>query len=34
MSIFRSIVIGAVSFAATGIALAGEHLPFAGALLA
>lgn len=34
MSILRTIVIGAVSFIGTGLALAGEHLLAAGALVA
>lgn len=34
MSTFRTIVIGAVSFAATGIAIAGERLAAIGGLIA
>jgi hypothetical protein len=34
MSTLRAIVIGAVSFVATGIAIAGEHLPAVGGLIA
>jgi hypothetical protein len=34
MSIFRTIVIGAVAFAATGVAIAGEHLLAVGRLVA
>lgn len=33
MSTLRTIVIGAVSFALTGIAIAGEHLPAVGGLI-
>jgi hypothetical protein len=33
MSTFRTILIGAVSFVATGIAIMGEHLPVTGMLI-